>query len=41
LSPTRLQADLMGLDDVRRADSGISRQAGFVVEAGRPGPVAD
>jgi alkaline phosphatase D len=41
LSPTRLQVDLMGLDDVRRADSGISRQAGFVVEAGRPGPVPD
>ena len=33
-----LQADLMGLDDVRRADSGITRQAGFVVAAGRPGP---
>jgi alkaline phosphatase D len=39
LTAQRLQADLMGLDDVRRADSGISRQAGFIVEAGRPGPV--
>ena len=37
LSPGRLDADLLGLEDVRRADSGIGRQAGFVVEAGRPG----
>jgi len=39
LTTSRLDADLMGLDDVRLADSKISRQAGFVVEAGRPGPV--
>ena len=38
LTRERLQADLMGLDDVRRPDSGIARQAAFVVEAGRPGP---
>jgi alkaline phosphatase D len=38
LSPTRLDADLMALEDVRRADSGIGRQASFAVEAGRPGP---
>lgn len=36
----RLQADMMGLDDVSRADSGIVDQAAFVVEAGRPGPQA-
>ncbi|HZH06055.1 MAG TPA: alkaline phosphatase D family protein, partial [Lautropia sp.] len=39
LSANRLQADLMGVADVSRVDSGISVQAGFVVEAGRPGPV--
>jgi len=39
LTTNRVEADLMGLDDVRLADSKISRQAGFVVEAGRPGPV--
>lgn len=38
LTRKRLEADLMGLDDVRRPDSGISRQAAFVVEAGHPGP---
>jgi alkaline phosphatase D len=38
LTQDRLDADLMALDNVRRADSGIGRQAGFVVEAGRPGP---
>ena len=38
LSRDRLEADLMALDDVRRPDSGIGRLAGFVVEAGRPGP---
>jgi alkaline phosphatase D len=32
-----LEASLMGLDDVTREDSGIRRQARFVVEAGRPG----
>lgn len=37
LQGDRLEADLMGLDDVTREDSGIRRQAGFVVEAGRPG----
>lgn len=38
LQRDRLQADLMGLDDVRQSDSGIARQAAFAVEAGRPGP---
>ena len=38
LGKDRLEADLMGLDDVRRVDAGMSRQAGFVVESGRPGP---
>ena len=38
LHPDRLEADLMGLDDVMNPDSGIGRQAAFVVEAGRPGP---
>ena len=38
LSPKRIEADLMALEDVRRADSPIGRQAAFVVEAGRPGP---
>jgi alkaline phosphatase D len=33
----RLEADLMGLDDVAREDSVIARQARFIVEAGRPG----
>jgi alkaline phosphatase D len=33
----RLEANLMGLDDVTREDSGIRRQARFVVESGRPG----
>jgi alkaline phosphatase D len=41
LTPARLQADLMALDDVARADSGLSRQAAFVVEAGRPGAQRD
>ena len=40
LTRERLQADLMGLDDVMLPASGISRQAAFVVEAGRPGPQA-
>ena len=38
LSPDRVDADLMALADVRRADSKIARQAAFVVAAGRPGP---
>ncbi len=38
LAKNRLEADLIGLDDVRRTDTGAARQAGFVVEAGRPGP---
>ena len=33
----RLEAELMGLDDVARDASGVRRQARFVVEAGRPG----
>ena len=33
----RLEIDLMGLDDGWRADSAVSRQAGWVVERGRPG----
>lgn len=37
LLPDRLEAELMALDDVAREDSGIARQARFVVEAGRPG----
>src|SRR5690606_39801577 len=37
LHPDRLEADLMGPDDVTRDDSGIGRHARFVVEAGRPG----
>jgi alkaline phosphatase D len=41
LSKDRLHADLMALDDVGRADSGIGRQATFVVEAGRPGAQRD
>ncbi len=38
LATRLMQADLMALDDVRRPESGISRQAAFVVEDGRPGP---
>jgi alkaline phosphatase D len=38
LGREQLEADLMGLADVRRRDSGLNRQAAFVVEAGRPGP---
>ncbi|MEO6270046.1 MAG: alkaline phosphatase D family protein, partial [Lautropia sp.] len=38
LAPRLMQADLMALDDVRRPESGISQQAAFVVEDGRPGP---
>lgn len=33
----RVEVDLMGLDDVRRADSAVARQSGWVVERGRPG----
>lgn len=33
----RFEVDLMGLDDVRRADSAVARQSGWVVERGRPG----
>lgn len=36
----RLDVDLMGLDDVRRVDSAVSRQSGWVVERGRPGAQA-
>jgi hypothetical protein len=37
LGSERLEADLMGLADVRRRDSALGRQAAFVVEAGQPG----
>ena len=37
----RIDVDLMGLDDVSRADSPVSRQAGWVVERGRPGAQRD
>lgn len=33
----RIELDLMGLDDVGRADSPVSRQSAWVVERGRPG----
>ncbi len=33
-----LRAELLGVDDVRRADSAVSTQARFVVDAARPGP---
>ena len=39
IEPARLQADMVGLDDVRRADTGASVQRAFVVEAGRRGPI--
>ncbi len=40
LEPKLLRAQLLSVDDVQRADSAVSKLATFVVEAGRPGPVA-
>ncbi len=37
LGRSRVDVDLMGLDDVRDPASGMARQAAWVVEAGRPG----
>lgn len=37
VTPQRLEADLIALDDVLRADSGRHTLAGFVVEDGRAG----
>lgn len=38
VTPQRLTAHLMALDDARNRDSGIRSAAQFVVEPGRPGP---
>lgn len=37
----RIEVELMGLADVTRADSAVARQAGWVVERGRPGAQRD
>jgi alkaline phosphatase D len=37
--PQRLRVELVGLDDVRRADSGASVLRTYFVEDGKPGPV--
>ncbi|MBA3477255.1 MAG: alkaline phosphatase D family protein [Lautropia sp.] len=37
LTNDKMQADMMGLDDVRLADAAVFLQAAFVVEDGRPG----
>lgn len=37
LNRTQLRADLVALDDVRRANSGARVLTGFVIEDGRPG----
>jgi alkaline phosphatase D len=38
LDPKQLQAQLIGVDDVRDPASGAATMARFVVEAGKPGP---
>ena len=38
ITPERLRADLVAVDDVTRPVSSRSVQASYVVEAGRPGP---
>jgi hypothetical protein len=38
VTPERLQADLVALDDATHRDSKRSVQATYVVEAGRAGP---
>ena len=40
MTDERLQADLVGLDSVTERNAGRSVQASFVVESGKPGPVA-
>jgi alkaline phosphatase D len=40
VSPERLQADLVGMDSVTDVNAGASTYARYVVENGRPGPVA-
>ena len=39
ITPERLRADLVAVDDVTRPVSSRSVQASYVVEAGRPGPL--
>jgi alkaline phosphatase D len=39
VTPGRTTAHFQGIDDVTRADSGLSTVASFTVEAGRPGAV--